>query len=192
MMAAVFLDRCQDVLPEQSEVKNFQEYLMDEGYSNSHVNNTMNAVEYYYSFHNQEFDFKRLNRPKQLPEILSASQVRRIIYACDTYRDYAIIKTLASSGVRASELCNLDVTDVDFEKRKLRIRDGKFSKDGIARISESCADAIEEYLQRRDAEHESLFLSRTENRLTRSGLLQRTYIEMPSTVLLLAATRPVT
>lgn len=171
-MVAVFLDRQQTVHPDQRAAKKFQEELMDEDYSHSHINNTMKAIEYYFEFLNEDFDFTRLERPKQLPEVLSQSQVRQILYACDTYRDYAIVKTLASSGVRASELCNLDVADVDLEDRTLHIQQGKFDKEGIAQISESCSEAIEEYLQRREIQADPLFLSRSGNRLTRSGLLQ--------------------
>jgi integrase/recombinase XerD len=74
--------------------------------------------------------------------------------------------------VRASELCYLDVDDADSDDRTLHIREGKFKKEGIARISQSCADAINDYLRRREIESEPLFLSRSDSRLTRSGLLQ--------------------
>lgn len=171
-MVAVYLDEQQTVHPDQQTAKQFQEDLMDDDYSHSHINNTMKAIEYYYEFLDKEFGWTRLERPKQLPEVLSQNQVRQILYACDTYRDYAIIKTLASSGVRASELCDLDVNDIDLDDRTLHIQQGKFDKEGIAQISESCTEAIEKYLKRRESQSEPLFLSRSDNRLTRSGLLQ--------------------
>lgn len=98
--------------------------------------------------------------------------MKRILYACDSYRDFAIVKTLASSGVRALELCDLDVVDADLDERTLHIRAGKFDKDGIAKISDSCAEALGQYLARRDDDSKQLFLSRSGNRLTRNGLLQ--------------------
>ncbi|POG53816.1 tyrosine-type recombinase/integrase [Haloferax marisrubri] len=172
MMAAVFLDAYQDIRPSPDEAKEFQERMMDDGYSPSHINNTMKAVTYYFGFHGEEVEFTRLKRPKKLPETISKSQVRRMLYTCNTYRDYAILKTLASSGVRATELCDLNVTDADLDERVLRIQEGKFGKGGVARISQSCADSIESYLSHRAVEHDPLFLSRTNQRLTRSGLLQ--------------------
>ncbi|SFR38534.1 integrase/recombinase XerD [Halogeometricum rufum] len=171
-MLRVFLDRYEQIRPPQELAKEFQEHLMDEGYSNSHVNNTMKAIDYYYEFHGEQFDFNRLNRRKKLPETLSENQVKRILYACDTYRDFAIMKTLTSSGVRASELCDLDVVDADLDNRTLLIRQGKFDKDGYAKISDTCAEAISQYLERRDDDADPLFLSRTGDRLTRNGLLQ--------------------
>ena len=170
-MAGVFLDRVEEIHPDQSQAKAFQEDLMDADYSTSHINNTMKALEYYYEFHGDEFEFTRLNRPKRRPETLSDQQVRRILYACDTYRDYAIVKTLVSSGLRASEVCDMDVVDVDLDERRLIVRAGKFDKDGVARISQSCAEAVAAYLKRRECEADPLFLSRTDERLTRSGLL---------------------
>lgn len=171
-MAGKFLDYCHEVLPEKGMARDFKEKMMNEDYSKSHINNAMKAIQYYYKFHEEEFDFKRLKRPKKLPETLTENEVKRVLYACDSYRDFAIIKTLVTSGVRASELCNLNVQDVNLDDRKVRIRKGKGQKDGITMISEDCAEAISEYLDRRDDNKDPLFLSKYGERLTRSGLLQ--------------------
>lgn len=171
-MAGKFLDRFEEVIPDKEKARRLKEEMMDQEYSSSHINNTMKAIQYYYQMHDIDFSFKRLKRPKQLPEVLTENEVKRIQYACNTYRDYAIVKTLASSGVRASELCNLDVSDANLDERKLRITQGKGRKDGVSMISETCAEAIREYLRRRDDNKKPLFLSMTGERLTRSGLLQ--------------------
>ena len=57
-MLQVFLDRYEQIRPPQELAKEFQEDLMDEGYSNSHINNTMKAIEYY---------FDSLGRSDELP-----------------------------------------------------------------------------------------------------------------------------
>lgn len=172
-MAGKFVEQAGEVVPDHEIAKAFQEWLIDEGYSKSHINNTMKALEYYYAFHGEDFEFTALNRGKTLPDLLTDAEVRRIQAACRTFRDYAIVKTLATSGIRNTELCNLDVRDVDFEAKTLRIRSGKGEKDGVARISSGCADAIEEYLNVREHQDaDPLFLSRTGGRLTRNGVYQ--------------------
>lgn len=172
LMVEKYLEYCEDIIPDKEKALDFKEKMMDEDYSESHINNTMKAIEYYYNFHDQDFDFKRLNRPRKRPRVLKESEVKKILYACDTYRDYAIIKTLASSGIRASELCNLNVSDVDFKDRKLLIKQGKGSKDGISRFSEKAGEAIQQYLKHRNDDQPPLFLSHRGKRLTRKGLLQ--------------------
>lgn len=134
-MAEKYIDFCEKIIPDIDKAKDLKEEMMNEDYSESHINNTMKAIKYYYKMHDVEFDFNRLNRPKKLPEPLTEKEVKRMLYACKNYRDYAIIKTLASSGIRASELCNLDIKDIDLEKRKLKVVQGKGSKDGIVVFS---------------------------------------------------------
>lgn len=60
--------------------------------------------------------FARVQMPrleKKILPALTSAEVKRIIAACETDRDRAIVLFLLDSGVRASELCALDVTDVD-------------------------------------------------------------------------------
>ena len=151
---------------------------MDEGYSNSHVNNTMKAIEYYFDSLGRTDELpaserRSLPRKRTEPNPLSEDEVREIIGAAKTYRDTAILRVLVSSGIRKSELANLDISDVDLERRRLTIREGKGNKDRTAIVSSKCADAIETYLLRReDVESDALFLSRYGNRLTPNGVYQ--------------------
>ena len=97
--------------------------------------------------------------------------MREVLGAATTYQDTAILWVLVSSGIRKSELANLDVSDVDLERRRLTIREGKGNKDRTAIVSSKCVDAIETYLLRReDVESDALFLSRYGNRLTPNGV----------------------
>ncbi|SFF87546.1 integrase/recombinase XerD [Halopelagius inordinatus] len=177
-MLQVFLDRYEQIRPAQELAKEFQEHLMDEGYSNSHINNTMKAIEYYFDSLGRTDELpaserRSLPRKRTEPNPLSEDEVREILGAAKTYRDTAILRVLVSSGIRKSELANLDISDVDLERRRLTIREGKGNKDRTAIVSSKCADAIETYLLRReDVESDALFLSRYGNRLTPNGVYQ--------------------
>ncbi len=167
-----YLDYCEEILPDTDKALDYKEKMMDEDYSNSHINNNLKAIEYYYEFQDIEFEWNSLDRPKKRPRVLKESEVKKMLYSCESYRNYAIIKLLAASGIRASELCNLDVTDLDFEERTIFIEQGKGAKDGIARFNEKAGEAIQKYLDHREDDKKPLFLSRTGERLTRRGLLQ--------------------
>ncbi len=77
-------------------------------------------------------------------------------------RDRAIVELLFSSGLRVSELVNLNKDHINTARREFMVR-GKGQKDRPVFISKSAADWVEQYL---DARHDSLiplFLSYSKN-----------------------------
>lgn len=85
--------------------------------------------------------------------ILSKDEARKIIEAPDTrsplgLRDRAILETFYATGIRAGELANLKLSEVDTEDRLLRVLLGKGRKDRNVPLTRPAAEAIEEYLLR--------------------------------------------
>lgn len=62
-------------------------------------------------------------------------------------RDYAILELLYASGMRVSELCNIDVDDVDRDRATVRVL-GKGSKERVVPFGIPARDAIGAYLTR--------------------------------------------
>lgn len=62
-------------------------------------------------------------------------------------RDLAIIELLYASGIRVSECCSLDLGDLDFERRTLRVM-GKGSKERVAPFGAPAAEALRDWIQR--------------------------------------------
>lgn len=90
----------------------------------------------------------RLSR--DLPEVLSIPEVTALLDAPDIsdplgIRDRAVLETLYSSGIRASELTGLKISDVDLVGGTLRIL-GKRKKERIAYLGKFAVTAIYEYL----------------------------------------------
>lgn len=76
-------------------------------------------------------------------------------YPYYSYRDRAIIFTLLDTGIRATELCNLQIKDLNRVTRHIRVV-GKGRKERLVPISEETIEAIEEYLRMRgDINHTS-------------------------------------
>ena len=121
----------------------------------------------------------RVKSPKLPKEILPAyapEDVRRLLQACERERDRAIILALLDSGLRASELCRLDVSDLNQKTGELRIRLGKGRKDRTTFLGGKSRKAVWKYLLRERPSasgHEPLFLSlQSGERMTVSGLEQ--------------------
>lgn len=80
-------------------------------------------------------------------------------------RDRAMLELLYATGIRVSELCGLDVADVDRSQRTLRVM-GKGSKERVVPVGAPALRAIGEYLAERLDEDGSLFRNSRGGRLT--------------------------
>ncbi len=85
-------------------------------------------------------------------------------------RDYAIILLLVQTGIRVSELVNLDIQDVDFKRKRIRvIRKGQ--KQDYVLLNDEVVDAIQDYIENerfnKDDVQDALFLSSRSQNNTR-------------------------
>src|SRR5262249_9760184 len=81
-----------------------------------------------------------------------------------TPRDGLLLRFLFESAVRVSELSRLDVTDVEFSERTLRIRQGKGSKDRLVLFTPDLGQLLQVHLDGRP--HGPLFASNRGTRLS--------------------------
>lgn len=98
---------------------------------------------------------------------LYKEEVGRLLQQIDTtseqgLRDRAIIELLFSSGLRVSELVNLDRDHVNTTRREFMVR-GKGQKDRPVFISKTAADHVDEYLAARNDSLVALFISYSRN-----------------------------
>jgi site-specific recombinase XerD len=88
--------------------------------------------------------------PKEIEDLLGspAKFAKKEVVA---KRDLAILETLFSTGLRVSELCNLDINQINLERCEFSVR-GKGNKDRVVFISPSAAESLKKYLKaRRDS-----------------------------------------
>ncbi len=71
-----------------------------------------------------------VDRPRikqQEVKYLKHNQVLRLLESIEDLRDKLIVRTIYATGVRVSELCNMNIEDIDFDEHTIRIR-GKGDK----------------------------------------------------------------
>lgn len=113
----------------------------------------------------------RQTPPKEIKDVLRRREVNSMISKVLWVRDKAIISLLFVSGMRISELLKLDKTDVtdtyndknNLKGVKIHIRDAKNYKDRVIYVSERYYQYTRKYLESRDDDHSSLFISRQGN-----------------------------
>lgn len=119
---------------------------------------------------------------RNLPEILSISEIEQIINAIDSEaqfgrRDRAIFEMLYGSGLRISELIALETSHLFLEVEQVRVV-GKGGKERIVPVSRPAKKAVAAYLEMerptlaRDSSRDVLFLSRLGTPFTRMGMFK--------------------
>ncbi len=92
-------------------------------------------------------------QPARLPvEGFTIAEVEQVLATPDVskplgLRNRAILEVLYSTGIRRTELVNLDLYDVDFERGRLAIRGGKGGKDRVVPIGGRALLWIQRYLE---------------------------------------------
>ncbi|MCX5750822.1 MAG: tyrosine-type recombinase/integrase [Candidatus Saganbacteria bacterium] len=110
---------------------------------------------------------------KKEPSFLTKIECDALLQAVEMYstrgcklRDSAIIKLFLTSGIRLSELVNLNVKDVDFKESTMRVF-RKGGKEQLLPLNQDGAEAISKYLIDRNNGHEAVFTSKRGNRLSK-------------------------
>ena len=144
---SIALRRMRKFCPEHRDVKEHMLWMYKKNYSYSHIVNTALALEHYTRFKGEEIKLGRPRKPKPVvQDVLSESEVSRLIQATRNAREKAIVCLLAYSGVRNSELCGLRLRDVNLGDNHITVVGGKNRKDRRVNISAECTKALIDYL----------------------------------------------
>ena len=161
-------------------------YLQKEGRASSTVSRTLASLRSYYLFMMQNGVVKsnptsNLEAPhveKKIPKILSGEEVELLLEQpknCDNkgIRDKAMLELLYATGIRVSELINLDVSDVNVPMSFVRCKGGK--KERIIPMGHQAKDALENYINNvrkymvKDENETALLVNCSGARLSRQG-----------------------
>jgi site-specific recombinase XerD len=136
----------------RQDIKNYLSYLVSSGRSASTLNIAVSALKIYYEeilprkFFSSDFGIKRPKSEKKLPTVLSKQEIARMIVAVDNLKHKIVIQVLYSTGMRVNELRNLEINQIDFDRKTIFVKSGKGKKDRVTVISKTVLENIEKYL----------------------------------------------
>ena len=96
-----------------------------------------------------------LKKEAKLPVILNRSELKELFKAPTLLKHRIVLTLIYSAGLRAQEVINLKLSDIDFERRTIHIRQSKYKKDRIVPLAHNMSIGLKKYLQ---AEHPHLWL----------------------------------
>ena len=100
----------------------------------------------------RECDLRPAKKGRRLPKILTADDFRRFFEVLDRSDDIQhslMLRLLFFTGMRVSELCNTQVSDVDLEACRIRVNQGKGGKDRTVLFGKSFAVALRTHISAR-------------------------------------------
>lgn len=167
-------------------LNNYISNLFSTGLKSSSINRKISSIKHFYLFLLKKKVIKNspadeITTPKQekyLPTSMSEDEVESLLGSPKSSikierRDKAMIEILYATGMRISELVNLKLTDIDFNRSVLKVF-GKGSKERLVPYGEKAAEALRIYLEdRKKLDSKDVFLSNRGTRITRGAFWQR-------------------
>ena len=167
-------------------VASYIQNLLNQGKSERSINRIVISLRNFYSYlKNQtlinevpKIEYKSSKNNRKLPQILTIEEVDKIIRIVEKdcpkgIRDNALLELMYATGMKVSELINLNVEDVNLELNFVRCTDNKHYERVIP-IGRSACKALSEYLSIRykiaQCGVPNLFVNLNGNKLTRQGI----------------------
>lgn len=148
------------------DIERFKQYLaIEKQYAKNSIYIAIKSIQAFLKFKGIEIaGISAPKRSQQLPKYLNEEEAHDLIESAKgNLRDYAILRTLAYTGLRVGELCNLEIEDIDFSEGVIHVRSGKGDKDRIVVLEEGTATALKNYLALRykmGVKTQKVFISR--------------------------------
>ena len=168
----------------EKEIILFLSHQKNKGLASSTLCRFLIAIKVFFRFLKKERLVEQdvvanLDTPKLwqlIPEVLTIEEVEKLLKAADvsSAKDaciQAVLEVIYASGLRVSEVCGLDITDLD--DGFVRVK-GKGNKERLVPIAKSAVKTVDEYLTKfRKTEHSALFLNSRGKRIDRISVWKR-------------------
>ena len=131
----------------------FLQYLvMERKVSPSYQNQSINAIKFYYERvlgrPRKVYLVERPRRERKLPLVLNEEEISRVIKLVRNIKHKALIMITYSSGLRLSEVLNLQIKDIDSKRMQVFVRQSKGKKDRYTLLSKKALPVLREYIKK--------------------------------------------
>ena len=89
-----------------------------------------------------------IQHPKKLPVVLSKQEMRRLIETPKWLKHKLLIGLLYGCGLRCMEVRNIRLTDLDFDRKMLLVRQGKGKRDRYVPLAKTLIRQLQDYISR--------------------------------------------
>ena len=175
---------------QESQVEKYIKSFQDQNLTSSSINRKISSLKHLYLFlHKKKLvqvnpiaNFSGPKNIRSLPKSMSQLDVESLIQAPDCtnfigLRDRAMLELLYATGVRISELINLQYNNIDLNRSFIKVM-GKGNKERVIPFGENALSSLFDYINYRRENNLSLnsrdfFISQQGNKITRQAFWHR-------------------
>ena len=187
----LFTKRASDIKnTDEMDIKLYLKSLHGENLSYTTINRKLSSLKHFFIFLNKKrylqnnpvTNFSGLKNTKLLPKSISITDVNILLNApdCSNFvglRDKAMLELMYATGVRISELINLQYTNIDLTRSLIKVM-GKGGKERMIPFGDNALSWLIEYIEFRRTNNLSLksrdfFVSQQGKKITRQAFWHR-------------------
>jgi len=150
-------------LPHEISEDEINEYLVGlardpKSPSRSSFKHMVYGLRYYYrslGMNKKAIALPSLKRDTKLPIILNRSELKELFSTPKLLKHRIVLTLIYSAGLRGQEVINLKLSDIDFERMTIHIRQSKYKKDRLVPLSPTMAKGLKKYIS---VEHPHIWL----------------------------------
>ncbi|MEH6456925.1 MAG: tyrosine recombinase XerC [Cocleimonas sp.] len=182
-------NQCDDILKADNlHIRNWVAGMHRQGIGSHSLQRKLSSLRSFYNFlirkrhlkSNPALDIRAPKAAKKLPDTLDTDTLTQLLNippdSILSIRDRAIMELFYSSGLRLSELVNLDLNSIDLSEKSLRAI-GKGDKERLLPVGRKAIEAIELWLAKRNTmakpEETALFVSMRGKRISVRSVQER-------------------
>ena len=149
---AKFTRRSPDTLTPPELTGYFEHLVIDRQLAPASVRLMYNGIRFLYrkvlEWPTLDLEVTLPKRPQRIPQLLSRAAVAAILAACPDARERTMLTVCYGCGLRLSEVLHLKVSDIDSERKLLRIDQAKGAKDRLVPLSPTLLEELRAHWRR--------------------------------------------
>ena len=182
-------NQCDDITQADNlHIRNWVAGLHRQGIGSKTLQRKLSSLRSFYNFlirkrllkNNPAIDIRAPKAAKKLPDTLDTDSLTQLLNippdSILAIRDRSIMELFYSSGLRLSELVNLNLDSIDLQEKSLRAI-GKGNKERLLPIGSKAIEALEKWLSQRNTmakiDENALFVSTRGKRISTRSIQQR-------------------
>jgi len=139
------------------DLRRYQLHLTENGTSSISINAAITALRFFFQVTMGRAEITasltNVSTPRKLPRVLSVEEVEQLLQATSHAKYKAALSVAYGAGLRASEVLNLKVSDIDSKRMILHVEQGKGRKDRNAMLSPALLSVLRDWWRIAQAQH---------------------------------------
>ena len=142
------------------DLRRYQLHLVENGIASGNLNAKITALKLFFETTVERPEvtkkLRHVYEPRRIPVILSLEEVTRLLQSAGSLKYQAALGVAYGAGLRASEVVHLTVTDIDSQRRVIRVEQGKGQQDRYAMLSPALLELLRRWWRHAHAQRQML------------------------------------